>query len=177
MKKKILLMFLVMLLGNSTFVIAYDSMVNGRYSNVDLMINETPIYKGDLYHPLINVDGSNYMSVRDFGRYFNMDVSWNENNNQITMQSNNHISIEGDTALIIGKAIIQDIYKEQLTEDTQYMLIKSIADRIEARPYFTIYVCFDPKAKIDDFNKMYEMADVCIKFHDYLTDIEIKEMN
>lgn len=176
--KKVLLMCLILLVGNATFALAYESIVQGSHSNINLIINETPIYKSDLYSPLINVDGSTYMSVRDFGRYSNMDVLWNETNNKITMQSNNSISIKSDTALAIGKALIQDIYKEQLTDSTKYMIIESIANRIEAKPYFTIYACFNPQEEIDnDINKMYSVADVRIRFHDYLSDIEIEEMN
>lgn len=178
MLKKVLLMCLILFVGSSTLVLAYESIVKGSYSNVELIINETPIYKSELYNPLINVDGSTYMSLRDFGRYSNMDVSWNEDNKKITMKSNNHISIEKDTALTIGKAIIQDIYRERLTEDTEYVIVESLANRIEAKPCFAIYVCFDPKDAIgEDLNKMYEIADVCIRFHNYLNDIEIEEID
>lgn len=176
--KKIFMMCLILFVGSSTLVLAYESIVKGSYSNVDLIINEVPVYKNNLYNPLINIDGNTYMSVRDFGRYSNLDVSWNENNNKIIMQANNNISINVDTALTIGRAIIQDVYKERVTDNTQYMIFEAMANRVEAKPYFIIYVCFEPKDEIgDDFSKMQAMADVCINFHDYLNDIKIEEMN
>lgn len=113
--------------------------------NYDININDNLInYK--LKHPLISYNERTYISIRDFAKLTNMDVYWNEEYHKIELvgMKKEEIISQPETALEIGKAVIEERFYNLITETTQYANSGKIdMDHRGARSYYEIYVTFE----------------------------------
>lgn len=80
----------------------------------------------ELMHPLLSFNDTTYMSVRDFAKMFGREVIWEEEDKSILIVERNEredIIKDTDTALAMGKAILNEYFGESIGPDAIYSAI------------------------------------------------------
>jgi len=120
-----------------------------------------------LESPLISINDTTYLSVRDAGKIFNKEVTWNGEKQLISMRSLENemdkIITKTDTAWTIGKAVAKEQFSELITENTKYALLKAETTHDNYTYYF--YICFNAPNAEDNTEEVWDNADRTINIH------------
>lgn len=86
--------------------------ISSAQNELNAIISENNLYerftKVSLEYPLLTYEDTTYMAVRDAGKMFGRDVSWNSDEQSITIESNHDKRVidSDETAMVMGKALL-----------------------------------------------------------------------
>jgi hypothetical protein len=142
-----------------------------------------PNYEKRLEYPLISYDDHAYISIRDVAKMLRKNVEWEDGHIMLnSYKQDNAIITEKETALKIGKAIIEERYKDRVNENSMYMVLHFVGSVEEVDEYFEVNVLFDPPVdrtldleKEDDYYYFCSHADAKIRIDENDGSISISE--
>lgn len=165
--KKILLIIICVLSVSIPSVIAVSNAIQAYL--VDYKISYFGTLNNKLSYPLISYNDNTYMAVRDVAEILNKDISWIEEDQTIRMSSKSHgngkeknVIKEEKTALAIGKAIIEEYYKDEVNENSSYYVSYVDVTGLEFDDRWSVFVKFNPSETDDETNIFYNY-DVCVE--------------
>lgn len=158
MKKRcIRFLFLIHLLVFTMAFVPIERVENVFVVDYNLSLDERNV-KDQLDHDLLSYHDVTYMAVRDVAKLFHRDVLWHEDTNGITLLEQlpqKTLFQKEETALKIGKAIIEENFSEQINETTRYQVLNVTIGR---NTCFEVYVLFDGTTLLDGW-EVHELAD------------------
>ena len=146
MRKGIIALSIILCFVVGLIVFAADSdfisakLVDYKIHLGGLVIND------NLQNPLISYNDYTYISVRDVAMMIAREIWWNEEREDIRFvkpERENHIIKKEDTALAIGKAIVEEHYIDRINENTKYLTVY-----LESGPSGIDYYSVDRKSVV-----------------------------
>lgn len=135
-----------------SFILCAATLVVGKES-IQAFIAECKLYyqKGRidklLEQPLISYNDYTYISLRDVSRLLSREVCWDAQEDEITLQQadyEQYMIQKKETALEIGKAILQEHYTGMVNEGTIYFVGYLVPTASWADNYYVIDAMFNP---------------------------------
>ncbi len=152
------------------------------------IVNHSIYYEGyerekEFEYPLISYDNHTYISIRDMANLLTRNVEWKEDSEQIWIKkssSEDYLIKEEETALQIGKALVEEKYANRLTEKTRYCCSYGDYDSTLYEGKYCIGVKFDatkemPKDSPDELLYILNEGDVRIEISPIDGSIKILE--
>ena len=165
MKKSIVISLIICIIIGVTVYAKTENAIEAYLVDHKILINNIE-FNNKLENPLISYRDRTYISLRDMAKYLNQNVYWYEEDNTISMwkQNEDHLLINSyDTALTIGKAVVEERYADEVSENTKYAIYECTYSHLGSEIWYQIYVIFNPKEKFEeDFEAIEENADIVV---------------
>jgi len=156
-----------------TVLSADSSLINANIVNYSIIVDGYEITR-DFDNFILSYEDRTYISIRDVAKCFNKNVRWDGKYEMIyitNQRPEKEIVNLWDTALTIGKAIINEHFPNRITESIQYAGIQEHADHIGARKTFFVYVTFETDNDFDLQNSLDNFTN--IKDFEKLADVRV----
>ena len=134
----------------SVIITASDT-IDVEIANFQVIYNNKAV-NDFLQYPLLSYNDHSYISIRDVGTMLHKKIDWVENENKIliTASKTEHETIKKpETALSIGKAIIEEYYGNYVNENSIYHVAMVETTSIWVENYYEVIVLFDPPQDIE----------------------------
>ncbi len=149
-KNRFIIVIFIMALLISTTVLSNFNQISA------FIIKPHIVYQGDLEkrlkYPLISYNDNTYMAMRDVAPLLKKDIIWNAEDGSIIFKSyknENNIIKNKETALNIGKAILNEYFQEKIGENSVYAVSYVGVNGIEDDNLWQISVVFENKQNAD----------------------------
>jgi len=149
---RIILITLIVLLLLSIPSMAQISNLIQAYL-VDYDISYGKSLNSSLSYPIISYNDNTYMAVRDVAFLWNKDITWNQEYksiNFVSREKKENIIKKEETALKIGKAILEEYFTDKIKENSAYHVTYAEPDGIDAEDVWRVSVIFDASGAVND---------------------------
>lgn len=174
-KNKILLVGIILasIFISAPLILAASSTIQSYL--VDYQLRYRGALNDSLKYPLISYNDNTYMAIRDVAELWNKNISWDEENQSINLSSRRdeyNIIKQKETALAIGKAILEEYYGEKITENAMYDATYAMADR----NFWYISIVFDPSEEANEDQYVLLNPDVRVEIDPVTCNFRLLEM-
>lgn len=174
-KNKILLVGIILasIFISAPLILAASSTIQSYL--VDYQLRYRGALNDSLKYPLISYNDNTYIAVRDFAELWNKNISWDEENQSINLSSRRdeyNIIKQKETALAIGKAILEEYYGEKITEKAMYDVTYAMADR----NFWYISIVFSPSEEANEDQYVLLNPDVRVEIDPVTCNFRLLEM-
>ena len=162
MKKSIVISLIICIIIGVTVYAKTENAIEAYLVDHKILINNIE-FNNKLENPLISYRDRTYISLRDMAKYLNQNVYWYEEDNTISMwkQNEDHLLINSyDTALTIGKAVVEERYADNVNDCTKYEISQYTCSYLGSEIWFEIYVKFNAEVESSEVNR--ENADIVV---------------
>ena len=134
---------------------ASSETVTATIVNYKIDCDNYPYANEELEYPLLSYNDRTYMALRDVAKVFYKDVHWfpEEGHISLVARKQERIMVQNEeTAMAIGKAIIEQFYAGRLNETSQYYVGIGSYQNTTMTDYFYVCVMFNvpPDAEVED---------------------------
>jgi predicted esterase YcpF (UPF0227 family) len=174
-KSKVLLIGIILaeILITAPIIIAASNTIQAYLINHRIVYHRT--LNDSLQYPLISYNDNTYMAIRDVAELWNKNISWDEENQSINLSSRRdeyNIIKQKETALAIGKAILEEYYGEKITEKAMYDVTYAMADR----NFWYISIVFSPSEEANEDQYVLLNPDVRVEIDPVTCNFRLLEM-
>ena len=177
MKKKIIFIYMlgICLFSGNMIVKGNTNEVQAQLLNPKIIFNNGIL---DLENEALLYKGYTYISLRDLANMFSKQLLYNEEDGKITIISEKADAIIKDmnTAMKIGKAIVEEHFNSYINDSTRYFMYELECDCLDSQKKYVLYVIFDYNGETEpDFSYFYEYKDVAVYINSVTGGIEIEK--